>query len=272
MFDVDAYLARIRMPARPTLDAAGLQRHQHAHRLAIPFENLDIWLGRPVAIDSAAVFAKLVTARRGGYCFEHNRLFLDALAELGFVAEPLLARVWLGADAVPPRTHTFARVTLGGQDWIADAGFGGSYVPPLPLAGGAEATAPDGARFLLKKDDAGWMLFRDGDPATTDGRGGTGGWQPQYGFTGETACAADLLMGNHWSATAPVSRFTRHRIVSIILPHGFASLTDREYRRKAGDTATQDTITNPRVYRMRLSLMFGIDLSAEEVARVFPPD
>jgi N-hydroxyarylamine O-acetyltransferase len=271
-FDIDAYLARIRMPARPTLDAAGLARFQHAHRLAIPFENLDIALGRAIAIDSDSVFAKLVTARRGGYCFEHNRLFLDALAVLGFVADPILARVWLGSTEVPPLTHTLARVQLDGQDWIADAGFGGSYVPPMPLADGALATAPDGARFLLQRDDAGWMLLRDGDPAYTDGRATGAGWQPQYGFNGETAPACDLALGNHWASTAPLSRFVRQRIVSIILPHGFATLTDRLYRRKAGDTATEDTITDPRVYRLRLSMMFGIDLSADEVARVFPPD
>lgn len=269
-FDLEAYLARIRMPARPTLDAAGLARMQFAHRLAIPFENLDVWLERPIAIDSESVFAKLVTAKRGGYCFEHNRLFLDALAALGFAAEPILARVWLGATATPPLTHTLARVLLDGQDWIADAGFGGSYVPPMPLVDGAEASAPDGARFLLERDDAGWMLLRNGDPAFTDGRGGDCGWQPQYGFTGETAPACDLAMGNHWSCTAPGARFTTHRVVSIILPHGFASLTDRQYRRKAGETATEDLITDPRVYRMRLSMMFGIDLTADEAAQVWP--
>ena len=268
--DLDAYLARIRLPARPTLDAAGLLRLQHAHRLAIPFENFDIWLGRPIAIDSASVFAKLVTAGRGGYCFEHNRLFLDALAAIGFAAEPILARVWLGADEVPPLTHVLARVSLDGQDWIADAGFGASYAPPMPLVDGVQATSPDGARFRLQHDDAGWMLLRDGDPATTDGRGGTCGWQPQYGFTGDTAPACDLALGNYWASTAPASRFTQHRLASIVLPHGFASLTDRSYKRKAGDTATADTITDPRVYRMRLGLMFGITLSAEEVARVFP--
>ena len=267
---LDAYLQRIRLPERPTLDPAGLARLQHAHRLAIPFENLDIWLGREVTIDSAAVFAKLVTANRGGYCFEHNRLFLDALAALGFAAEPILARVWLGATETPPLTHTLARVHLEGQDWIADAGFGGSYTPPMPLAEGTGATAPEGARFRLAKDDAGWMLLRDGDPALTDGRVIGTGWQAQYGFTGDTAVAADLLLGNHWACTAPDSRFRKQRIVSIILPHGFATLTDRTYRRKAGGTATHDTIIDPRVYRLRLSMMFGIDLSADEVARVFP--
>ena len=102
MFDLDSYLARIALPSRVTVDADGLARLQWAHRLAIPFENLDVRLGRPIAIDSDSVFAKLVTGKRGGYCFEQNRLFLDALAAHGFSARPLLARVWLRATDVPP--------------------------------------------------------------------------------------------------------------------------------------------------------------------------
>lgn len=267
MFDLDAYLARIDLPALPTHDAEGLGRIQRAHRLAIPFENLDVRLGRGIAIDSAAVAAKLVTARRGGYCFEHNRLFLDALAALGFTARPLLARVWLGATDVPPLTHTLSLVDLGDAQWIADPGFGGSYCPVMPLVDGAEAEAPDGARFLLRRDaDHGWMLLRDGDPATTDGRGGGAGWQPQYSFQTHVVHDSDLAMGNLWASTAPASRFTNLVVVSIILPHGFATLTDRDYRRRAADNDAAGEITDPRVYRMRLSMMFGIDLSREEVA------
>ena len=270
MFDLAAYLERIRLPAPPTLDAAGLVRLQHAHRLAIPFETLDIRLGRPIAIDGDSVFAKLVVARRGGFCFEHNRLFLDALAALGFMARPLLARVWLGVEETPPLTHTLSLVTLGGEAWIADPGFGASYAPPMPLVDGAEASAPDGARFRLSREgasgDAGWMLWRDGDPATTDGRGTGAGWQRQYGFTLAEVAEADLAMGAHWSATAPASRFVRHVVVSLVLPHGFASLIDRAYRRRAGADRTAGSIDDPRVYRMRLGLLFGLDLSAAEVA------
>ncbi len=282
MFDLDAYLARIDLPARPTLDAAGLSRLQRAHRLAIPFENLDVILGRGIAIDGASVFAKLVTARRGGYCFEHNRLFGDALGAIGFDHRPLLARVWLGIDlghgTVPPLTHTFSLVETDEGPWIADPGFGGTYAPAMPLADGAEATAPDGARFRLSRHDRhGWLLERSGTVAGTDGRGGgeanaTGGWQPQYSFTTATVFDADLALGNWWSSTAPGTRFTTLRLASIVLPHGFATLTDDRYRRIAGEDEAEGTITDPRVYRMRLGMMFGIALTAQEVAglRLFP--
>ena len=266
MFDLDAYLARIAMPEPPTPDAAGLQRLQMAHRMAIPFECLDVCLGRPIAIDSAGVFAKLVTARRGGYCFEQNRLFLDALDALGFTARPLLARVWLGVEDVPPLTHTFALVTIDGADWVADAGFGGSYAPVMPLVDGAHGDAPDGARFRLARDEAhGWMLWRDGDPASTDGRGTGAGFRRQFSFTLAPVFGADLLLANHWTSTAEGSRFRQHAIASIVLPHGFASLIDRAYRRVASAEISEGEITDPRVYRIRLGLLFGISLTAEDV-------
>jgi len=267
-FDLSAYLARVGLKEPPAPTAEGLAQLQRAHRLAIPFENLDVILGRGIAIDSASVFAKLVTARRGGYCFEQNRLFGDALDALGFVARPLLARVWLG-NAGPPagRTHTFSLVTIDGQDWVADAGFGGSYAPPMPLADGETAQAPDGAIYRLMRDPLhGWMLERDGDPATTDGRGTGAGWQPQYSFGLDPVFEADLALSNHWTSTAPGTRFTTLRIASIVLPHGFASLTDRSYRRRNGDKEATGEIDDPRVYRMRLSMLFGIEFSAEEVA------
>lgn len=267
MFDLNAYLARVALDVPPAADAEGLAMLQRAHRLAIPFEDLDVILGRGIRIDSASVFAKLVTARRGGYCFEHNRLFLDALAALGFAARPLLARVWLGASDTPPLTHVFSLVTIAGQDWIADPGFGGSYSPVMKLADGAEAEAPDGARFRLARDAVhGWMLSRDGHPGTTDGRATGTGFQQQYSFTLAQVWDADLVLGNHWTSTAPESRFRQIRLASLVLPHGLASLTDRVARRRAGEEETVAEIADPDTYRTRLAQLFGIRLTAEEVA------
>jgi N-hydroxyarylamine O-acetyltransferase len=258
-FDLSAYLERIRLPLAPTPDAEGLTVLQRAHRLAIPFETIDIALGRGIAIESDAVFAKLVAARRGGYCFEHNRLFLDALDALGFAARPLLGRVWLDpGDGVPARTHALALVTIDGQDWIADAGFGGIYTPPLPLADGEEAPSPDGATCRLAADpEFGWMLSRRADAAAA--------WEAQYSFTLDRVFPTDLAIANHWSATAPGAPFTGAPIVAVPLPHGIARLVGRAYRRRNGDQATEAEIADPRVYRMRLSMMFGIDLSGDEV-------
>jgi N-hydroxyarylamine O-acetyltransferase len=198
-FDLDAYAARIRLPLVPAQDAEGLTVVQRAHRLAIPFENLDVLLGRGVSLDPDDVFAKLVTGNRGGFCFEQNQLLDRALAAFGFTARPLLARVWLFAgDEVPPRTHTLLLVDLDGDQWIADAGFGGGYAPPMRLADQEEAQGHDGVSHRLVADpDHGWMLYR---------RGPAGDWQPQYSFTTERTFDSDLALSSHWAATAPESR------------------------------------------------------------------
>ena len=269
MIDLDAYLARLALTEPPAADADGLATLQRAHRLAIPFENLDVILGRGIRIDSESVFAKLVTARRGGYCFEHNRLFLDALAALGFEARPLLARVWLGASETPPLTHALSLVTITGQDWITDAGFGGSYAPVMPLADGAEAEASDGARFRLARDPVhGWMLSRDGHPGTTDGRNTGAGFQPQYSFTLAGVWDADLALSNHWTSAAPGSRFMQVRLASRVLPQGMASLNERHYRQRASEDETAIEITDPEAYRNRLEEAFGIALSLEDIANL----
>jgi len=264
--DLDAYLARIGLGILPETDAEGLGAVQRAHRLSIPFENLDVRLGRGVSLDPEHVFDKLVHRRRGGYCFEQNQLFLRALTAIGFDARPLLARVWLMADGVPPLTHTLNLIYFDDQPWIADAGFGGSYSPPMPLIDGADATAPDGAHFRLRADSLhGWLLERKGDPKSTDGRTAHDDWQLQYSFTLATIATIDLELSNHWSSTRPGTRLTTRSVVSLVLPSGFASLTDRHYTRRNGDQYVEAEIESAKAWRLRLNFVFGIALDDVEV-------
>ena len=257
--DLDGYLARIGLGLLPTADAEGLATVQRAHRLAIPFENLDVRLGRGINLDPAHVFDKLVHQRRGGYCFEQNQLFLRALTAIGFDARPLLARVWLMATDVPPRTHTLNLIQIDGEPWIADAGFGGSYTPPMRLFEGSEVVAPDGAHFRLSlTDDHGWLLERRGADEGAD-------WQAQYSLTLDNVAAIDLELSNHWASTRPNTIFTTHTMVSVCLPSGLASLTDRHYSRRNGDQHVEAEIESATAYRLRLNFVFGIVLDDVEV-------
>ncbi len=240
---------------------------QRAHREAIPFENLDIRLGRPPAIDGDGVFAKLVAARRGGYCFEHNRLFGDMLAELGIPTRPLLARVRLmqPQGTHPPRTHVLLLADLPEGPWLADAGFGGSHVPVLRLADGTEAEAPDGARYRLR---------RTGDPGALAGEWllertpPHGEWQPQYSFDLAEVAPADLEQANHWTATAPASRFTQLHIATRTLPDGLASLVDRTLTVTRGGESDVREIPDRQAYGKVLADMFGLALAPADLARL----
>lgn len=275
--DIDRYLDRIGLAAALSRDAAGLAALQEAHRRAIAFENLDIALGRGIAIDSDAVFAKLVLGGRGGYCFEHNRLLADALDALGFQNRPLLARVRLGvADGeTPARTHVCLLVMLGGKPWLADAGFGGSNVPPLPLEDGAEASTADGARHrLVASGPAGrlageWRLERAGPALATDGRSAAhSDWQAQYTFDLAEVAQGDLEQANHWTATRPGTRFTTLHIASRPLADGFASMSDRALTIYRTTAVEQREIADAAEYLDVLREVFGIGLTKDEVVRL----
>lgn len=125
MFDRDAYLARIKYegPLIPSLET--LQGLHRAHVMTVPFENLDIHLGRSISLAPADLFRKIVVERRGGYCFELNGLFALLLEALGIAVTRLAARVCSGAEGVRPRSHQLLMVKMGTSVWIVDVGFGG---------------------------------------------------------------------------------------------------------------------------------------------------
>lgn len=275
--DLTRYLARIGLTAAPATDPQGLATLQGAHRRAIGFENLAIPLGDGIRIDSASVFEKLVVRGRGGYCFEQNRLLSDALTALGLVNRPLLARVLLGlpAHTTPPRTHTLLLVNMDGAAWVADAGFGGSFVPPLPLEDGAQAQTPDGAwHRLLRSGERGslageWRLERAGPAGTTDGRSAPHGeWQPQYVFDLGEVAQDDLEMANHWTSTRPETRFTTLCIASVVLERGFAAMTGRQLSIHCHGISETRDVDDAVDYARTLRDLMGIALSDEDAARL----
>lgn len=270
-----AYLDRLRLAAAPAADADGLGRLLAAHRQAIAFENLDVRLGRPIHIDSESVFDKLVTRRRGGYCFEQNRLFSDMLAAIDLPNRPLLARVQLGLapGTVTPRTHVLLLVDVAGTPWIADAGFGAAYCPPMPLTDGATGTTDDGARHRLRRvglpgDLAGeWLLERAGPISATDERSAPHeDWQPQYGFHLATVAQDDLEQCNHWTSTRAGTRFLELHVVSIALPGGFATMSDRALKVHRPEGVETRTLADTADYHAVLSGLFGLTLDEIEVA------
>ena len=89
--DLDAYLARIGYHGPRHASREVLVALHEAHQASIPFENLDILLGREISLELDALQRKLVSGRRGGYCFEQNTLFRAVLEALGFRVTSLAA-------------------------------------------------------------------------------------------------------------------------------------------------------------------------------------
>jgi len=249
-FDLDAYLARIGHagPRDATFDV--LAAITEAHTSAIPFENLDILLGRPILLDLAALQAKLVLGRRGGYCFEQNTLLRAALDALGFEVTPLAARVRVGSPpgAVRPRTHMLLAVDLREGRFLADVGFGGGGpVRPLPLSEGRE-TRVGMSLFRQRREGPDWVL--EGDQGD--------GWQDLYAFTEEPQQAVDFEVANWFTSTYPRSPFTSSLNVQRQELHRRAILRDRELTLRGADGDVTETIRDPRHLLAVLGERFGL--------------
>lgn len=220
-FELEPYLERIAYRGARTPTLAALHALTEAHAQAIPFENLDVMLGKPIRLDLEAVFEKLVRARRGGYCFEQNGLFLHVLTQLGFTVTPLSARVRLQRprDYTPPRTHLFLRVELEGDSWLTDVGVGAlSLTRAIRLALDVEQqTAHEPRRIIFE----GGRYFHQAYFAQ--------GWNDVYEFTLEQMPPIDRELGNWYTSAHPSSHFRASAMVARAAANGVRiSLLDRE--------------------------------------------
>ena len=251
--DLDAYFARIGYhgPRAPTL--AVLHAITAAHAQSIPFENLDVLLGRPIGVEIEAIVPKLVTARRGGYCFEQNALLLHVLGQLGFVVAPLSARIRLQRprDFVPPRTHLFVRVDLDGEVWITDVGAGSASLTSAIRWDdrGEEQVTTHEPRRIVRENDRWYHQVRYGSE-----------WHDVCELTGEEMPLIDRVLANWYTSAHPDSSFRARLTVARALPDGRRlTILNRDFtvRERDGHGETRTTSSAEELLEV-LAGSFGI--------------
>jgi N-hydroxyarylamine O-acetyltransferase len=257
-FDLDGYLARIgwTVPRDATFRTmAGVLR---AHMTRIPFENLDVLRGRGVQTDRDSVYAKLVAAGRGGYCFEHGTLLQAALEQLGFSPVAHAARViLLRPRSEAPQTHMFLTARLDNERYVLDPGFGG-HGPLVPVSlEGAEARDHRDVHRMLRHDDE-WVL-----EAHIDGRA-----TPLWSSTLESAEPVDFVMANHYVSTFPTSPFVTNLMLRAITPRGRVSVMNRALTRRHDSGEEKHVLESRAALRTLLNEDFGFDLLDIEGLRV----
>lgn len=253
-FDLDAYFERIGYGGPASADFETLSAI-HARQVdAIPFENLDPFTGKAPDLDPAALQAKLVGARRGGYCFELNLLFKGALDALGFQTTGLGARVrWGTAPDAPlgPRSHMLLKVDLPGGPYLADVGFGGLLLDaPLRFEADVEQPTPAG-RFRLNRDGEGSWTLSAAMPE---------GWRTAYLFGSERQVHADYVMSNWFTATSPTSWFRSVLLMERVAPDARYSLLNRKLTETArGGGVRQREIDTAEAFAEALDRVFGVE-------------
>ena len=209
-FDIDAYFARIFYRGPTEASLATLKALHRQHPQAIPFDNLDPFLGTPVKLDLASLQDKIFAHGRGGYCFEHNLIFMHALRALGFEVSGLAARVLWGQpdDAITARSHMLLRVELDGRTYIADVGFGGlTLTAPLMLEPGQEQQTPHESFRIVEAGDHFRLQADIG-----------GDWRSLYRFDMQPNYEVDYAVSSHFLSTHPSSHFLSSVIAARASP------------------------------------------------------
>ena len=259
--DLKPYLDRIQYdgPLAPTIDV--LRDIQLAHACSIPFENLDVLLGRGISIEDDAIEHKLVHDHRGGYCFEQNSLLMRVLTEIGFSVSPLSARVRvkIPRDVTTPRTHLFLRVEIDGVPWLADVGVGGlSPTGPfrLDLLDLEQQTPHEPRRVVSVPRSPSPLYFHQARLVDQ--------WVDVHEFTLEEMPMIDREVGNCWTSTHPKSKFHQNLMLGIARrDRTRASILNSEFtHRRGAEILQQISITSPEQLLSLLDQWFGLKFPA----------
>jgi N-hydroxyarylamine O-acetyltransferase len=254
MIDLDAYFRRIGFIGDAAPDRDSFDALHRLHPQAIAFENLDPLLNMPVRLDPASLENKLVRSARGGYCYEHNLLFMHVLKALGFGVRGLGARVLWGAaeGAITARAHMLLCVDLEGRRYIADVGFGGT-TPTAPLcldSDGEQPTAHEPFRLVRAGDE--YVL-----------QAGIGqSWQSLYRFDLQEQFQADYEIANWYQCTNPNSYFTANLMAARPVPGARYALRNNEFSVHRLDGRSERRVLRTAAeLRDTLSGTFGVTLA-----------
>jgi N-hydroxyarylamine O-acetyltransferase len=257
--DLDAYFERIGWAGETAPTFATLAGLLRAHMSRIPFENLDVLLGRPVRLDLDALQSKLVLGQRGGYCFEHATLFGAALEKLGFrVARHLARGLVLAPRTVAARLHMFLTVAVERSDFVLDPGFGG-LAPrvPVPLRDGAHARAGHEVHWMAR-DGAHWRMCTQAGDKTID----------LWISAMDEDNPLDFEVANHYTASHPASPFVNRLMMRALTSDGQVRVMNRDVTVWRANEPESTTLADRRALRALLATHFGFDLPEAERLRV----
>jgi N-hydroxyarylamine O-acetyltransferase len=245
--DLAAYLNRIGYERPPQPDLETLVGIHRAHLLTITYENLDIHLGRTLSLDTAHIFDKLVTRRRGGWCYEMNGLLAWALREIGFNVTMLasaVGRQTAGANA--EGNHLILLVQLD-RSYLVDVGFGNGLLEPIPLEPGEYQQGF--LTYWLENNGGEWIFHNHA-------YGGAG-----FEFNLQPRQMSDFTERCHYLQTSPDSGFVRTAVCHRHTPDGLLTLRGATLRTITADGMREEVITSATAYRRTLENQFDLHLN-----------
>jgi N-hydroxyarylamine O-acetyltransferase len=246
--EIREYLARFFGTQNKEVSISNLAELQRLHMQHIPFENLDVIRKVPIYLNLQSIYEKIVSRKRGGYCYELNGLFHWLLTELGYEAHLISATVrrptgeWAKAD-----THAAIIVQME-QSYLIDVGFGDSTYLPIPI-NGEERTDISGSYRIIQQLDHSFYLerFNNSERRTL------------YRFGLDPKELVDFHEGCVFNQVAKESSFTHSDIITLATPTGRITLADQTVTVTENNIQTKSILSIEEKGRM-LENIFGIRL------------
>jgi N-hydroxyarylamine O-acetyltransferase len=245
---------------QPELSISFIKELQNAHLGTYPFSNLGVLLHENLTLESQALFARVITQRRGGYCFEQNKIFFEVLKYLGFDCDIVLCRVLHNRNVDVPRTHRITKVTLAGITYIVDVGFG-----PLcsrePLLLDTDKPQDQGdAIYRIIQPGMGRYLFQKME---------VDGWFTLYSFDNGIYTEADCLCGHHYSSTHPDAAFVNNIVVSLKSYNDVRLLRNGEFHRIREGITEITGVSSKDNLGMILMQDFGLNVTSDQLSILY---
>jgi N-hydroxyarylamine O-acetyltransferase len=248
--DTAAYLARIGYARAVRPDAETLRELHLAHLYTVPFENLDISLGKQICCNEAQLLHKIVNLRRGGFCYELNGAFAALLRALGYRVSLLSARVAREDGSASPEFDHLALLAELDEPWLADVGFGDSFLEPLRLRTESEQEQPGGP----------FRIVPVGNVMIVQRKLAAQNWKALYQFTLDPHALEDFEPRCQWQQTSPESHFVQQRICTRATPEGRITLSELKLIRTTHGTREERMLANEEEWRAALVEHFGVRL------------
>ena len=249
MPDLQTYLTRIgyRGTARPDLPTL-VELHRR-HLLAIPYENLDVQVGRPVGLDIGPIYEKMVLGRRGGWCYEMNGLFALVLESLGFQVRRVAGTVGRAERGWRAQGNHLVLIVALDRSWIVDVGFGDGFLTPLPLEPGTYTQSF--LRYRVSRDGPRWRV-------DNHAHGGADG----FDFTMTARALDGFAVQCRELQTSPESPFVRTTICERFTTKGLVVLRGAALREVTAAGVTTRVLQDANQFAATLRERFGLDLPA----------
>jgi phosphoribosylformylglycinamidine cyclo-ligase len=249
--NLSKYLARIGVDGadlRP--DVETLRLLQLRHLMNVPFENLDIHWHRPITLDTGRFYKKIVEEGRGGFCYELNGLFNELLTSVGFRTHLVSGRVF-GPDRVPGPDfdHMAVLVHMGGEEYLADVGFGDFISGPLRIDPSAEQTDREGT-FIIRLTEHGAFEVE---------KKAADGWAPECLFGRAAHALEDFAAMCEFHQSSPDSHFTKGKLCSILTANGRKTLTDTKFVVTSAGAKVETAVDSPEKFDEILAREFSIE-------------